>query len=217
MAEGETFVTLGSGVDPNRFPVAPEKSVGKDGPLVMLPTRLLWHKGVGAFVDAARRLQSNGTQARFVVVGETDPENPASVPEDTMQAWDEAGLIEWWGYQMPHEMPQVLRQAHIVCLPSYYREGVPKVLIEAASTGRPIVTTDVPGCREIVRDQENGFLVPPKNTAALADHLQTLLKDPSLRRTMGKNGRQHVTESFTADRVAADIVHAYDQLLANAS
>ena len=217
VAGDEMFVTLGSGVDPNRFSAAPEKSVGKDGPLVMLPTRLLWHKGVGAFVDAARRLQANGTQARFVVVGETDPENPASVPEDTVQAWDEAGLIEWWGYQTPDTMPQVLRQAHIVCLPSYYREGVPKVLIEAASTGRPIVTTDVPGCREIVQDQENGFLVPPKDTTALADHLQTLLQDPSLRREMGQKGQQRVTNSFTADRVATDIVNAYDQLLENSS
>jgi glycosyltransferase involved in cell wall biosynthesis len=134
-----------------------------------------------------------------------------------MQAWDEAGLIEWWGYQSPDEMPEVLRQAHIVCLPSYYREGVPKVLIEAASTGRPIVTTDVPGCREIVQDQNNGFLVPPKDTAALAEHLQTLLQDPSLRRAMGTNGRQRVTDKFTADRVAADIVHAYNQLLASSS
>jgi len=211
--ESETITTPGSGVDPDQFSYADELPPEGDGPLVMLATRLLWHKGIGSFVKAARRLHSNGTQARFAIVGEADPENPAAVPEETMRAWDDAGLIEWWGYQAPSRMPEILQQAHIVCLPSYYREGVPKVLIEAASTGRPIVTTDVPGCREIVEDQENGFLVPPKDSGALADRLHALLQDPSLRRDMGMQGRRRVTAHFTADRVATIIVDAYDQLL----
>lgn len=208
----QTFVTLGSGVDPQQFSCAHEEPTGKSGPRVMLATRLLWHKGVKTFVDVARRLQHSGTQAQFILVGEADPENPASVPEDTMQAWDDAGLIDWWGYQHPSRMPQVLRRAHIVCLPSYYREGVPKVLIEAASTGRSIVTTDVPGCREIVTDGKNGFLVPPKDTDALANRLHTLLQNPELRREMGKNGRRRVEAQFTADRVATTIAEAYNRI-----
>jgi len=217
VAEDETFVTLGSGVDPARFPAVAEAPVGDDGPLVLLPTRLLWHKGVGVFVEAARRLRSNGTRARFAIVGGTDPQNPASVPDAVVQAWHDAGPIEWWGPQPAEEMPRVLRRAHVVCLPSYYREGVPKVLLEAASTGRPIVTTDVPGCREIVAHGENGFLVPPRDPDALAERLHQLLTDDALRQRMGQAGRARVEDTFTADRVATAIVDAYDQLLARRS
>lgn len=212
--ESETMITPGSGVDPDQFSYTDElPPEDEEGPLVMLATRLLWHKGIEGFVEASRRLQSNGTQARFAIVGEADRENPAAVPEEMMRAWEDAGLIEWWGYQTPGRMPEVLQKAHIVCLPSYYREGVPKVLIEAASTGRPIVATDVPGCRQIVEDQENGFLVPPKDPDALAERLHALLLDPSLRRDMGMQGRRRVTAHFTADQVATIIVNAYDQLL----
>ena len=212
LPEHRTIVTAGSGVDPERFSWAPEAPVGDDGPLILLPTRLLWHKGVETFVEAARHLQSNGTQARFVIVGGTDPGNPASVGEETVQAWENVDLIEWWGYQDPDKMPQILRRAHVVCLPSYYREGVPRGLIEAASTGRPIVTTDVPGCREIVAHEENGFLVPPQDADALAERLQQLLDDEALRRRMGRAGRARVESTFTAEQVAAAIVDAYDRL-----
>jgi glycosyltransferase involved in cell wall biosynthesis len=210
--EDESVVTLGSGVDPERFPAVAETPVGDDGPLVLLPTRLLWHKGVGVFVEAARQLQSTGTEARFVIVGDTDPENPASVPNETVEKWNDAGIIEWWGYQAPEDMARVLQRAHVVCLPSYYREGVPKVLIEAASTGRPIVTTDVPGCREIVAHEENGFLVPPQDATALADRIRALLQDKSLREAMGRKGRRRVESRFTAKRVATSIVDAYNRL-----
>ncbi len=214
--EADTFVTSGSGVDPDRFPAVAEPPVGDDGPLVLLPTRLLWHKGVETFVEAARQLRGNGTQARFVIVGGTDPENPAAVPPAQVEDWRDAGWIEWWGHQDAATMPQVLQRAHVVCLPSYYREGVPKVLIEAASTGRPIVTTDVPGCREIVHHGENGFLIPPEAPTVLAERLGRLLGDPSLRRKMGTKGRAHVVENFTAAQVAARITEAYGRLLAAA-
>ena len=212
VSEADTFVTSGSGVDPERFPAVAEDPVRDDGPLVLLPTRLLWHKGVGTFVEAARRLRTNGTQARFVIVGGTDPENPAAVPAAQVEGWSDAGWIEWWGHQDAATMPQVLQRAHVVCLPSYYREGVPKVLLEAASTGRPIVTTDVPGCREIVAHEENGFLVPPQDADALAERLQQLLDDEALRRRMGRAGRARVESTFTAEQVAAAIVDAYDRL-----
>ena len=212
--EADTIVTSGSGVDPEQFPARPEVPVGEDRPLVLLPTRLLWHKGVDTFVEAARQLQATGTRARFVIVGETDPENPASVPVETVRAWDDAGDVEWWGHQAPDEMADVLRRAHVVCLPSYYREGVPKVLIEAAATGRPIVTTDVPGCREIVADGENGFLVPPRDARAVAARIESLLQSRARRREMGKAGRARVESRFTARQVANSIVEAYDRLSA---
>jgi glycosyltransferase involved in cell wall biosynthesis len=110
-------------------------------------------------------------------------------------------------------MPSVLRRAHIVCLPSHYREGVPKVLIEAASCGRSIVTTDVPGCREIVNHDETGFLVAPKDPEGLARRIRDLLDNPDLRREMGQNGRSRVEKNFTAAQVAETIVGSYDRLL----
>ena len=209
-----TAVTPGSGVDPDRFEYADGTAVDNGQvPIVMLPTRLLWHKGVGVFVDAARRLRENGADAKFTLVGDTDPENPGAVPRAQIEAWDDEGPTEWWGRQPPSEMPSVLGQAHVVCLPSHYREGVPKVLIEAASCGRPIVTTDVPGCREIVNHEDTGFLVPPEDAEELARRIRQLLDDPDLRREMGRNGRSRVEENFTAQQVAGTIVECYDQLL----
>jgi glycosyltransferase involved in cell wall biosynthesis len=175
---------------------------------------MLWHKGVGTFVEAAEQFQHSGLSARFVLVGDTDPENPGAVSEEQTREWESAGIVEWWGPQESDEMPDVLRQAHVVCLPSYYREGIPKVLIEAASCGRPIVTTDVPGCREIVADGENGMLVPAKDGEALADQIRTLLENQELRREMGREGRRRVEQHFTAQRVADQVVGAYDCLLA---
>jgi glycosyltransferase involved in cell wall biosynthesis len=209
-----TAVTPGSGVDPERFEYAEEPAMenGKK-PIVMLPTRLLWHKGVEVFVDAARHLRRDEVEARFVLVGDTDPENPGAVPKEQIEAWADEGPVEWWGRQASSEMPSVLQQAHIVCLPSHYREGVPKVLIEAASCGRPIVTTDVPGCREIVNHDETGFQVAPKDPEELACRIRNLLDDPNLRREMGRNGRLHVENNFTATQVADKIVDAYDQLI----
>jgi glycosyltransferase involved in cell wall biosynthesis len=109
-------------------------------------------------------------------------------------------------------MPAILREAHIACLPSY-REGLPKFLLEAASCGRPIVTTDTPGCREICVDGENGFLVPLFDPKRLADRLQTLVEDESLRRRMGATGRAMVEREFSAQAVAARTMQLYDRLL----
>lgn len=213
VSKERTVVTPGSGVDPDRFAYE-EEPAGKGDLIVMLPTRMLWHKGVGTFVEAAEQLQHAGLSARFVLVGDTDPGNPGAVLEEQIREWESAGIIEWWGPQESDEMPDVLRQAHVVCLPSYYREGIPKVLIEAASCGRPIVTTDVPGCREIVADGENGMLVPAKDGEALAGQIRILLENQELRREMGQEGRRRVEQHFTAQRVADQVVGAYDCLLA---
>ncbi len=203
----------GSGVDLARFPQQPEPAGGL--PIVILAARLLWDKGVREFVEAAELLRKSGVQARFVVVGEPDPENHSSIPAEQMAAWRDAGHIEWWGKRT--DMPTVLAQSHIVCLPSYYGEGVPKVLLEAAATGRPIVTTDMPGCREVVTGGDNGLLVPARDTHALAAALKTLLTDPVRRAQMGQRSRERAEQEFSEDHVVAQTLGLYHRLLSTGS
>jgi glycosyltransferase involved in cell wall biosynthesis len=200
----------GSGVDLDTFEPFPQSPT--DLLVVTLASRLVWDKGVGEFVGAARQLRDDGVQARFVLVGKSDPLNPKAVPEETLEAWNEKGFVEWWGFQ--ENMPSVFARSHIVCLPSYYREGVPKVLIEAAACARPIVTTDMPGCREIVNDGDNGLLVPPRNSEALADALRDVLMISAERRErMGKRGRRLVEEEFSLTRVVRNTMAVYEELL----
>ena len=199
-------VTLirGSGVDIQRFFPQPEPS-GK--PLVVLPARMLWDKGVGEFVKAARILQAEGLSVRFALVGDSDNENPASVPASQLHAWENEGVIEWWGWK--ENMQDVYAQAAIVCLPSSYREGVPKSLIEAAACGRPIVTSDMPGCREVVHHGENGLLVPARDASALAKALLNLLQNPNLRREMGGRGRIIAEKEFSENLVIWETIAFY--------
>lgn len=193
----------GAGVDTLLYAPSPEP---EGTPLVVLPARMLWDKGVGEFVEAATQLRIRGLSARFVLVGDPDTQNPASVPVHQLLSWQKDGVVEWWGRR--EDMPQVLAQSHIVCLPSY-REGLPKSLLEAASCGRPIVTTDVPGCREVVRDGDNGFLVEARNSTALADVLAKLLAAPELRQRMGRRGRERAMDEFSQERIVAQVLALY--------
>jgi glycosyltransferase involved in cell wall biosynthesis len=179
-----------------------------------MPSRLLWPKGVGEFVEAARLLRQRGVPLRMALVGEPVAHSPATVTQAEIEAWVERGVIEWWGYQV--DMPRVYERAHIVCLPSYYGEGVPRVLIEAAACGRPIVTTDVPGCREVVAHGDHGLLVPPRAPAALADALRTLAKDPELRLAMGQRGRERAVAEFSLAHVVKATLGVYRRLAATA-
>ena len=172
--------------------------------------RMLWDKGVGEFVEAARLLTQAGVTARFVLVGDPDPGNPASVPVATLRAWHGHNGVEWWGHR--DDMPAVFHTAHIACLPSYYREGLPKVLLEAAACGLPIVTTDAPGCREIVRDGDNGFLVPLRDAQALALALRRLIENAALRTEMGQRAREIVLAEFSQERVIAETLAVYQEL-----
>lgn len=198
----------GSGVDTKEFDQTPEPS---GSPVILFPARMLWHKGVQEFVDAAQILKGRGYDARFAMVGDTDADNPAGVSADQLKEWESQEVIEWWGYQ--ESMPDVFDQSHIVCLPSKYREGVPKALIEAASCGRPIVTTDMPGCREIVQDGENGILVPPDDARAVANAIGRLLKSEDLRTKMGRQGRSLVQKEFSVKRVVEQTMEVYRDVL----
>jgi glycosyltransferase involved in cell wall biosynthesis len=201
-----TVIIRGSGVDLDVFPARPEPEGGR--PLVVLPSRLLWDKGVGELVRAARILRRGGSDARFALVGDTDP-NPTTVPRATLEAWSAEGVVEWWGFR--DDMPEVLRQASLVCLPSY-REGLPKALLEAGATARAAVTTDVPGCRDAVRHEHNGLLVPPRDAHALAEALGRLLSDPALRRRMGAAGRARAEAEFSVERVVDETMAVYEAL-----
>lgn len=203
----QTVLIKGSGVDMAQFSPAPEPP---GAPLVVFAARMLWDKGVGEFVDAARWLCDRGIKARFALVGDTDSGNPAAVPKSQLEGWQQSGVVEWWGQHA--NMPMIFAKAHIVCLPSY-REGLPKVLIEAAASGLPIVTTDVPGCREIVRHSENGLLVPVRDVVALAETLRRLIEDAELRRRMGAKGREIAVAEFSVERVVRETLDVYWQLL----
>jgi glycosyltransferase involved in cell wall biosynthesis len=198
----------GVGVDLRRFSPVPEP----DGPpLVLLPARMLWAKGVGTFVDAATRLIAEGVEARFVLAGRTDPENPTAIAESQLGEWTAAGTVEWWGNR--EDMDQVLRAAAVVCLPSAYGEGIPKSLLEGAASGRPIVTTDTPGCREVVGHGENGLLVPANDAIALAGALKTLIGDRELRARLGARGRARAEAEFGEDAVTRATLGVYSRLL----
>jgi glycosyltransferase involved in cell wall biosynthesis len=186
----------GSGVDIREYDMIPESN---DTPVVVLASRLLWSKGVGEFVEAALKLKNQGVLARFVLVGEGDVENPETISTNQLKKWHEQNVVEWWGWK--DNMPKILAESHIVCLPSTYGEGVPKVLIEAAACGRPIVTTDSPGCREIVKDGLNGFLVPLRDAVAVSEALSKLIKAPCLRMEMGVQGRKMVEREFSLEKV----------------
>ena len=209
---GAMTLIRGSGVNTEAF-TSQREAQGE--PLVIFPARMLKQKGVGEMVAAARLLRDRGVKARVALVGTPDPDNPSSVTEAQLEAWDAEGAIEWWGYRA--DMAEVLRQAHVVCLPSTYGEGVPKCLLEAAASGRAIVATDIPGCREAVRHGENGLLVPPRDPQALAQALESLLADAPRRREMGERGRRLAVEEFSEQRVVAETLALYERLAPCAS
>jgi glycosyltransferase involved in cell wall biosynthesis len=198
----------GAGVDLRRFAYSPPPS-GR--PMVMLMSRMLWDKGVGEFVAAAEQLRLEGVDARFVLAGDPDPENPAAIPVAQLEDWRRGGAVEWWGHCS--DAAEALRQASVVCLPSY-REGLPKVLLEGAALGRALVTSDVPGCREVVRNRVTGLLVPPRDPKALADALRTLLADPAASDSMGRNASAMAAQRFGVDAINTQTLAIYDELLA---
>ena len=205
LEDERTVLIRGAGVDLAEFPSWP---LPGGVPLVVLPARMLWDKGVREFVSAARALRVDGVLARFALVGGIDKQNPRGIERATIVQWVDEGVVEWWGHQP--SMREVYQAASVVCLPSY-REGLPKALLEAAASGRPIVTTDVPGCREVVTHECNGLLVPPRDGSALATALRLLLADAELRACMGARGRIRAETEFSIERVVADTLPLYSR------
>ena len=194
----------GSGVDVERFAPAPEP----DGvPVVAMACRLVRDKGVTVVVEAARRLKAAGVAVRFRLAGALDPENRDAHTRDELQGWVAEGLVEWDG--PVDDVPGLWRASHIAVYPSVYGEGIPKTLLEAAACGKPIVTTDMPGCRETVDDGISGFLVPPGDAEAVADRLRRLIEDPDLRRRMGEAARAKALAEFADARIVAETLAVY--------
>ena len=178
-------------------------------PTVIMISRLLEDKGVLEFVEAASVLNSKGIQACFKLVGEPDFENPKSVTEKQLQSWRDDGIVECLGFRS--DIPGQLAQANIVVLPSY-REGLPKVLIEAAACGRAIVTTDVPGCRDAIEPDVSGILVPARDSQALSEAIERLISDSDLRNKMGQAGRDLAEREFSIDKVVSAHFDIYREL-----
>jgi glycosyltransferase involved in cell wall biosynthesis len=197
----------GSGVDLTQYSPKP---MPHGVTVVLLAARLLADKGVREFVQAARLLRQQGVAARFCLVGSVDPANPASLTDGELAQWADEGVVELWGQRS--DMPEVLRSAHVVVLPSY-REGLPKVLLEAAACGRPVVTTDVPGCRDAIDAGVTGVLVPVRNAAALADAIKGLINDPVRCQSMGDAGRALAESAFDVRQVVAAHLRTYQELI----
>jgi glycosyltransferase involved in cell wall biosynthesis len=201
----------GSGVDCERF--RPRNQPRSAGPLrVLLASRLLWDKGLAEYAEAARLLLSQGRDIEFLLAGDPDPGNPASVEPSIIQAWEEGGVLECLGHV--DDMAGLLNTVDVAVLPSY-REGLPKSLIEAAACGLPLVTTDVPGCREVVTDGENGLLVPVRDAQALAAAIAQLQDDPELAASLGRAARAKACAQFDENRVIEQTLAVYRELLEN--
>lgn len=199
----------GSGVDLDQYAITPE-AAGQ--PVVLLPARLLADKGIFEFVQAAALLRAKAVSARFVLAGMVDSANPTSVPRRTLDEWVAEGVVEYWGYRA--DMPKVLSSANLVVLPSY-REGLPKVLLEAGACGRAVVTTDVPGCRDAIKPGVTGLLVPVRDAESLGQAIEQLLIDPEERAAMGLAGRKLAETEFDARVVVDKHLRIYERLLAS--
>lgn len=200
----------GAGVDSNEFQVA--EPVLKDRLHVVLTARMLKDKGILEFIDAAKILEDKWKDAAlFRLIGDLDHENPAGIKEEELKNLEVDNYIVWEGYRS--DVMSILKDSDIVCLPSY-REGLPKSLIEAMAIGRPIVSTDVPGCRECVDENFNGFLVKAKDSKALSEKIDTLLGSETMRLKMGANSRAKMINELSLDKVLKDTCEFYDEILA---
>lgn len=207
---GERVTILGgAGVDPDRLRPAP---LPPQPPLkVAVVARMLWSKGVDVAVEAVRHARAQGASVELSLYGAPDPSNPKAIPEETLKAWNAEPGISWHG--TTRDVATVWREHHVACLPSRGGEGLPRTLLEAAACGRAIVTTDVPGCRTLVRDGVEGRLVPAGDAASLADVLVALSREPDEVARKGEAARARVLDGFTERDVIEGIKQLYRSML----
>jgi glycosyltransferase involved in cell wall biosynthesis len=204
----DAVLIRGSGVNLSTFLPLPEP---EGIPVVTLPARMMWDKGIREFVEAAQQLRQQGVKVRFALAGRVDGASLGAVGEKQLLSWASEGAVEWWGYEQ--DVRIVFSRSTLICLPSFYREGIPKVLLEAGACGRAVVTTNSPGCREVVREEENGLLVPPRDSSALANAIRRLLEDAPLRARMAKRGREIVEQGFSDRLVIHQTFALYREVL----
>lgn len=209
--ESSSRLIRGSGVDCSLFRPVEQQNSGKV-PKVLFASRLLREKGVYELIEAIRRLRARGYQAEFLLAGGLYPGNPSSLTEEELREVRREGLVEYLGHV--EDMPACIAECDLAVLPSY-REGTPRILIEAAAMGKPVVATDIAGCRGLVEDGVNGFLVPVKSPGDLAGAIQKLLDDKALREKMGRAGRKIVLEGFDQDIVINKTFEVYRELFGN--
>jgi glycosyltransferase involved in cell wall biosynthesis len=208
ISRNKVVMILGSGVELSSYRVKP---LPQGTPIVVMAARLLLDKGVYDFITAARLLKKRGIVVRFLLAGEPDPGNPATITQKEFSNWDKESCIELLGYR--DDIANLFSQSTVVVLPSYYGEGLPKVLVEAAACGRAVVTTDHPGCRDAVEPGKSGILVPVKDPVALADAIQHLIVDSELCQSMGLAGRSLAEREFDIERIVNAHLKIYRELV----
>jgi glycosyltransferase involved in cell wall biosynthesis len=205
----EVTIVGGAGADAAEFPMAPEPPAP---PLkVAVVARMIAPKGIAEAVEAVRRARAAGAPIELHLFGGLDPSSRRAISADLLHRWSSEPGISWHGPTA--DVPRVWREHHVALFLSYYREGVPRTLIEAAASGRAIVTTDMPGCRDVVRDQVSGILVPPHDVEAAARALVLLATDPALRARMGAAANKHFHEHFTVTSVQSAVGRLYRSLV----
>ncbi len=202
-------VVSGSGVNCELFqPQVPSEHSTNGSVTFLLSARLLWEKGIADFVQAARLVQQAYPTTEFQLLGRRDERNPNVVPQEVLDQWKDENIITWLGEVL--DVRPIVAKADVVVLPTYYREGVPRVLLEASAMGKPIIATDTVGCRDVVEREKSGILVPVKNPQALASAMIRMIEDPGLRSSMGNAGRERVVKKFNEQSVIDDILECYD-------
>lgn len=205
-----TDLLPGSGIDLAKF--VPVPLPGREACRFLLIARMLWDKGVGEFVEAARILSARGIKAEFCLLGFLDVENPSAISRQQMSDWEAEGVVRYLA--VSDDVREEIAQADCVVLPSYYREGTPRTLLEAAAMARPIVTTDAVGCREVVDDTINGYLCAPKDASDLADKMERIVSmAPDEREAMGRRGREKVEREFDEQIVISKYLSAIEAVL----
>ena len=204
---GQAVMIRGSGVDLEAYPHVPEPAAA---PVAIMVARLLTDKGVREFVEAARMTAGHPSGLRWVLVGGPDSGNPASITDEEFNRWQDEGVVICMGERT--DVAELYQNAHIAVLPSY-REGLPRSLVEAAASGRAVVTTDVPGCRDAIEPGVTGLLVPARDARALADAVLELAIDPGRRQAMGAAGRRLAEQAFDIKKVVQAHLDIYAQLM----
>lgn len=208
VAQTEIVRIAGSGFDVDGYKVS---SLPSGAPVFLMASRLLRTKGVLDFAAAANQLREEGVSAEFWLVGAADPLNPDGLSEQEIEQLKSSTCLEVLGHR--EDVPDLMRSSAVVVLPSYYGEGLPKVLIEAAAAGRAVITTDSPGCRDAIEDRVTGLLVPQRDVGELANAMRTLATDRELVADFGRNGRQRAQLIFRIQDVVSKHLQIYDRLV----
>lgn len=205
---GQKRFIKGSGIDLDDYAFAPMPTEGKIK--IAFTGRMIEEKGVRVVIEAAAKLRDRyKDRVEFLLIGDVHP-NPKTLSRQELQSYCDGKYIQWLGQR--NDVKRLLSDSSIVVLPSYYREGLPKSLIEANAVGRPIVTTDSVGCRDTVEDGVNGFLIPIKNSDALAEKLEILINDYNLRVRMGIEARRIAERDFSIKNVVEKHMEIYNEL-----